>query len=385
MREIENALPAATAERAVIVSLHAANNHCRRRFQGRSLDAAVIGLDHPEAERIARVVPDGAQLVKLGGSVVGYYKTARSAFSFRSRRAHEIELLFIYRPPATDGVLPLPEDEVAFAVALVAHAAPEEARAALVLWGVEMTPQVERILEDEQAWRRRFTASSLGLFLRLRDDERSMLGITTFRPAGQTDAEQIEARRARDRERKRAARARAGCGKARPISIEQLKPWRAEGMSRRDWYRKGRNKAALNLAASGTAGVQSKVRDKFAADTSSAKPARNDGDRILAAITEARTLRELEGLTGLKPSVISPWLSRLRKAGKAVRVGRGLWRATASATGGHEAAAPRLQTAPSRRPLREPGVRSENPIAISAAALRRLLRRAPNLSGYPCR
>lgn len=341
MFEKESAPGPASPERAYECVLskqsHSKSGEHHQCAKRRNLDAAVISADHPEAHWHGRLVPEGAHAVMLGGAIGGYFKANRSKYVLRSCRAHEIERLFIHRHPASEGVLPLPEDEIVFARALVAHATPVEARSALIRWGVEMTADVERILGDPKAWGRKFNAETLGSLLGLTEEERGRLGITTFRAAGQTAADQAEARRAKDRERKRAERARRACGTVRHISTEKRRPWDAAAISRSKWYALGLNKHGAKKVSGGwTGSVRSKEREGVGADKTSPKTE----TFVLRSIAEPRSLDHLVEVTGLPRERIKVALSRLKAAGKARQVRRGVWLATdTAATGGLKAAA----------------------------------------------
>jgi hypothetical protein len=90
-----------------------------------------------------------------------------------------------------------------------------------------------------QAMRRRmkWRADPLAVRLGLDYATRTRLGITTI---GATDCKKYKResiRRKRDAAATRARRAKAGA-KPHALSAEQTKPWEAEGISRRTWYRR---------------------------------------------------------------------------------------------------------------------------------------------------
>ena len=66
---------------------------------------------------------------------------------------------------------------------------------------------------------RRFTARRLGALLKLTEDERTILAITTIRANGVTDEDMARTRRALDAERKRKARSAKGM-KPRPVYLK---------------------------------------------------------------------------------------------------------------------------------------------------------------------
>jgi hypothetical protein len=94
---------------------------------------------------------------------------------------------------------------------------------------------------------RRFSARTLGKHLRLTDDERLLLGITTIEAFNITRAERRRIRREEKRMKERQRR-RANGIRPRAVYLEEnrlsrTQPWRTEGISRRTWER--RRKAAV--------------------------------------------------------------------------------------------------------------------------------------------
>jgi hypothetical protein len=87
----------------------------------------------------------------------------------------------------------------------------------------------------------KFKAATLAWRLRLTEEERTALGITTIRPFGVTDADMKERQKAkaRDRDARRRQRKRES-QPAKPPSLAETRPWEALGMSRATWYRDGK-------------------------------------------------------------------------------------------------------------------------------------------------
>jgi hypothetical protein len=89
--------------------------------------------------------------------------------------------------------------------------------------------------------RRKFSATRLGELLKLTEHERTILRITTIRAVGVTDADMARARRMLAAERARLRR-RAKGAKPRFMyeakSLSRSKPWIAQGISRRTWFRR---------------------------------------------------------------------------------------------------------------------------------------------------
>lgn len=89
-------------------------------------------------------------------------------------------------------------------------------------------------------------AAALGDMLNVSIAEREQLGLRTIRPGGMTTAEFERYRRSRKTAGRQALRRAAAIIPAPPISIESAKPWQAEGVSRRTWFRRKAASAAEN-------------------------------------------------------------------------------------------------------------------------------------------
>jgi hypothetical protein len=114
----------------------------------------------------------------------------------------------------------------------------------VIAWAAEWMPDLPReraetlaraVLDDPV----KFKAATLGWRLRLTEEERTALGITTIRPFGVTDKDMAERRKAKARERAARWRARQE-KKPRNVPPCEIRPWDALGMSRSTWYRKGK-------------------------------------------------------------------------------------------------------------------------------------------------
>lgn len=110
------------------------------------------------------------------------------------------------------------------------------------LWAPWLTvAELRAITTDAIMNQRHWTADQLAWRLRLTKEERRMLGITTIGAIDEAKAARIKARRERDRKRKLNARRAEGAKPRRDYetaSINRTKPWIAEGISRRTWYRR---------------------------------------------------------------------------------------------------------------------------------------------------
>src|SRR5262245_36293405 len=114
----------------------------------------------------------------------------------------------------------------------------------IVAWAAEWMPDLphERaetlaraVLDDPV----KFKAATLGWRLRLTEEERAALHITTIRPFGVTDKDMAERRKAKARER--AARWREHQPKQpRKVPLRESRPWEALGISESTWRRRGK-------------------------------------------------------------------------------------------------------------------------------------------------
>lgn len=112
----------------------------------------------------------------------------------------------------------------------------------LETWAPWMTLAEHReVIAEGIARQCHWKADALAWRLRLTREERMNLGITTIGAIDHGKAARTKRRKERDRERKEAKRRAAGA-KPRAAyegdSIETAKPWAAEGVSRRTWYRR---------------------------------------------------------------------------------------------------------------------------------------------------
>lgn len=110
------------------------------------------------------------------------------------------------------------------------------------LWAPWLTvAEQDKIISAGLLSARPWTADQLAWRYRVTKEERTMLGLTTIGAIDQGKAARTKARKERDRQRKAAARRAAGI-KPRPQfesqSVEHTKPWLAQGISRRTWYRR---------------------------------------------------------------------------------------------------------------------------------------------------
>lgn len=110
------------------------------------------------------------------------------------------------------------------------------------LWAPWLTAKEQReivppILANPQRWK----ADALAWRLRLTMEQRTVLGITTIGAIDMNKGARTKRRKQRDRDRKTSTRRKLGI-KPRKLyeeqSLSRAKPWEAEGISRRTWYRR---------------------------------------------------------------------------------------------------------------------------------------------------
>jgi hypothetical protein len=105
-------------------------------------------------------------------------------------------------------------------------------------------PELDQLIEAVLAKPRRWRADPIGKKINLLDIDRTRLGITTIGSADVTKEQRAARRKARKREDMKQRRKSAG---AKPradyeaSSLARSKPWIAEGISRRTWYRRRAN------------------------------------------------------------------------------------------------------------------------------------------------
>jgi hypothetical protein len=103
----------------------------------------------------------------------------------------------------------------------------------------EVASLIANVIAKPIRWRADPMAARLGL----KEADRARLGITTIGAVDMTKAEREAARKAQKREAKREQRRKHGTkprAEYLATSAERTKPWIAEGISRRTWYRRNR-------------------------------------------------------------------------------------------------------------------------------------------------
>lgn len=124
-------------------------------------------------------------------------------------------------------------------------ALPQPARRAahwLEIWAPWLTLGEQRdLIASAIASARPWKADHLAWRYRITQEERTMLGLTTIGAVDHGKRARTKRRKDRDRERKAAARRAAGAkprAEYEASALTHAKPWEAEGISRRTWYRR---------------------------------------------------------------------------------------------------------------------------------------------------
>lgn len=113
--------------------------------------------------------------------------------------------------------------------------------AARRMGGTITETEAESVIQEADTIPKCRTADALGRWLRLTDEMRTALGICTIGSFDMSKRQRALRRRERSRARKEMKRRAAG-KKSRVDflvgAISRTQPWRAEGISRRTWYRR---------------------------------------------------------------------------------------------------------------------------------------------------
>ena len=170
----------------------------------------------------------------------------RTPMQIVALRLHDLAKLFRHRYGLT-----LPDDDAGrddldIAINHLANLARPRRHIAnwIELWAPWLTAKeqadmVGAALANPQHWK----ADNLAWRLRLTAQDRRMLAITTIGAIDENKAARTKRRRKLERERKAAARLKAGAIPRKQYEAQSLakaKPWEAEGISRRTWYRRNR-------------------------------------------------------------------------------------------------------------------------------------------------
>jgi hypothetical protein len=163
-------------------------------------------------------------------------------------RLSEIELLFQFRYGLT---LPYDDaglEDLEIAAQHIAHFRGEVFNH-IVAFAERWMPalprrRAEALAERVLAQPRKYKADTLGRLLRLTQQERAALSITTFRAFDASAKEMAKRRKERARQRAAASDRRRKAKKPpKPQPLCRARPWEDLGMSRATWFRKGKPSA----------------------------------------------------------------------------------------------------------------------------------------------
>jgi len=245
----------------------------------RQLPAAVLRDGDPGSADAARVVPEGAKIVRLGrrGQVVaGYFArparagAERREFSFRLFRATELARLGQWRRSAG---IALQGDAWAIAVASVAE--PNAASVVLEQLCPDLKAEdISEAIEEAARAGTRFSAQQLGDLIGLTIAEREGLDIRSIRPAGMTGKEfgRYARERSRDKGRNREmARRRAAGAMPRRRGETAREEAEREGVSVATIYRRRRKAKASGPPCEAT--VRHDYRERYSTRSPVTAPA----------------------------------------------------------------------------------------------------------------
>lgn len=226
--------------------------------------AAVLCDGDTGSEKAARVVPAGAQIVRLGktGKVIaGYRKPARRGverreFAFRLFRQTELLRLAEWRISVGIAL----GDDAGWARAIASVAEPNVAASWINRLCPGLSPfEISSAIDETTRTGVRFSAQQLGDLISLSVEEREGLDIRSIRPAGMSGREfaRYARQRAREHGRKRdEARRRAAGMKPRRRGESAAEEAAREGISIATVYRRRR-------ASSGSAACEMKTRHEY--------------------------------------------------------------------------------------------------------------------------
>lgn len=234
-----------------------------------SLPAAVLtDQDAP----VARVVPPGAKLRKVGEAVLGYDSkpaNLQGHWTRNTQRLAEVEILIAYRAKMTaehGQVFETTAEDYLAAILpelLLEGNLPRRPahRANAITWATEMLPELldRRGLEwfdglegvFERAGRRpkALRADAVAKLLNVTWDERKACRLKTIGAVDMNQRQRRAERRKVHAERERARREREGAT-PRGKSLARTKPWEAEGIKRSAWYARKQAGRTISCATS---------------------------------------------------------------------------------------------------------------------------------------
>lgn len=196
----------------------------------------------------ARLIPNGAEarLIKAKHREIAIrYRQGKKPFSMAALRCAEISRLLASRYGRAIPDDDAGKDDIRIMVhhlALMSGDQHTRMKSWLVDWAPwmsaeEMAGLMSTVVAKPLRWR----ADKLAARLNLTEAERARLSIKTIGATDMTKGERHAARQARKRQAKREQRRKQGVKPRDEYltqSKEHTKPWEAEGISRRTWYRR---------------------------------------------------------------------------------------------------------------------------------------------------
>ena len=174
--------------------------------------------------------------------------------------------------------------------------------------------QFEDMMADAMTSPRMWTFQELGDHMNLTEAERCELGIRTIGTVDVTSKQRKQNRKVRDKDRK-AAKRRAKGGKPHAESDARTKPWDAEGISRRTYYRRrekangtgGTNSSTVNLINTEDERVPRHVHDGDTKNGSGTARTRLDINKpATSTVPDTKKGQELEIPKSCHDELVSP-------------------------------------------------------------------------------
>jgi hypothetical protein len=211
-----------------------------------NLPAAVLKDGEPGSDNASRLVPKGVVELKVGNCVLGYFSKPKKRRKPNLAALQGRQAITLFADRFSDhGIVPDLREARRFSTVIADLLPPDTARDWIARHCDEL-PENERdaILAGAMDRPRVWSIDDLGNFLRVSQEERDRLKLTNIGVAGMSKTQRQRLRRERHRVRVRAQRAMGG--KDKQPSQEAAAPWAAAGISRRTWFR--RKKDAIGTA-----------------------------------------------------------------------------------------------------------------------------------------
>jgi hypothetical protein len=168
----------------------------------------------------------------------------RKPFNMDSRRAREISMLVLHRHRG----LPDTDDRDIYLEMAAHHLRPKDGDLIFALgnWARRLGAivperELQEVVSRVENKRLRYRADTIGRLLRVTNNERSAIKLTTIGCYDVSKAEREQLRKQRRRLREQNRRRQSGATPRNEYlasSLSRRQPWLAEGVSRRTWYRR---------------------------------------------------------------------------------------------------------------------------------------------------